>query len=131
MIDYNVAMTHVHDEILVLLFPLVLFAFQNCQYIYKASTHYFFFFWLQSANFILTAVIKLRMPLVIPLKQTTDIDLTKPVSSFLRNTFSELGSDAAIEMARSFDQQRRVACVKGFRLKTRSDKIYIFSLGQK
>ena len=39
--------------------------------------------------------------------------LVKPVSSFLRNTFSELGGDAAQEMARSFDQQRRVACVKG------------------
>jgi len=52
------------------------------------------------------------MPLVIPLKTTVDLDLTKPVSSFLRNTFSELGGDAAQEMARSFDQQRRVACVK-------------------
>ena len=31
------------------------------------------------------------MPLVIPLKPTVDVDLFKPISSFLRNTFSELG----------------------------------------
>ena len=53
------------------------------------------------------------MPLVIPLKQTTDVDLTKPVSSFLRNTFSELGGEAALEMAKQFDNQRRVVCIKG------------------
>ena len=52
------------------------------------------------------------MPLVIPLKPTVDIDLFKPVASFLRNTFSELGAEAAQEMSRQFDNQRRVACVK-------------------
>ena len=128
MIDYKVAMTHVHDEILVLRFPWFFLPSKTANIFIKLLPITSV---LQSANFILTAVINFRMPLVIPLKQTTDIDLTKPVSSFLRNTFSELGSDAAIEMARSFDQQRRVACVKGIRLKTRSDKIYIFSFGQK
>ena len=54
-----------------------------------------------------------KMPLVIPLKQTSDVDLVKPVSSFLRNTFAELGAEAALEMARQFDNQRRVACIKG------------------
>ena len=53
-----------------------------------------------------------KMPLVIPLKQTVDQDLSRPVTSFLRNTFGELGSDAAQEMARQFDNQRRVACIK-------------------
>mgnify|MGYP000573081058 CR=1 FL=1 len=53
------------------------------------------------------------MPLVIPLKQTTDVDLVKPVSSFLRNTFSELGAEPALQMAREFDNQRRIACIKG------------------
>merc|ERR1711892_810565 len=53
-----------------------------------------------------------KMPLVIPLKPTVDIDLFKPVASFLRNTFSELGAEAAQEMSRQFDNQRRVACVK-------------------
>ena len=52
------------------------------------------------------------MPLVIPLKQTVDQDLSRPVTSFLRNTFGELGSDAASEMAKQFDNQRRVACIK-------------------
>jgi len=52
------------------------------------------------------------MPLVIPLKTTSDVDLVKPVSSFLRNTFSELGAEAALQMAREFDNQRRIACIK-------------------
>ena len=53
------------------------------------------------------------MPLVIPLKQTNDVDLVKPVSSFLNHTFADLGADVTLQMARELDNQRRIACVKG------------------
>ena len=53
------------------------------------------------------------MPLVIPLKQTNDVDLVKPVSSFLNHTFEDLGADVTLQMARELDNQRRIACVKG------------------
>jgi len=52
------------------------------------------------------------MPLVIPLKQTNDVDLVKPVSSFLKHTFADLGADVTLQMARELDNQRRIACVK-------------------
>ena len=53
------------------------------------------------------------MPLVIPLKQTNDVDLVKPVSSFLNHTFADLGAEATLQMAKELDNQRRISCVKG------------------
>ena len=52
------------------------------------------------------------MPLVIPLKPTDDVNLARPVQSFLRNTFPDLGAEAAQSYSSQLDQQRRIACVK-------------------
>lgn len=52
------------------------------------------------------------MPLTIPLKQSSDVDLSTRVASFLKNNFSELGAETSNQMASEFDKLRRTACVK-------------------
>ena len=50
---------------------------------------------------------------MIPLKTANDVDLKTPVSSFLRNTFPDLGKDVISQMATDFNTQRKNALIRG------------------